>query len=73
MKLDKTNTGNDALVADISTAEVFFSYGMRCVGCPSRVGETIEQAARKHGADLDEMLEQLNACIAGANADSSDK
>ena len=63
MKLTKENTVNDALLADIATAEVFLSYGMRCVGCPSRVGETIEQAAMKHGADLNEMLKRLNDCV----------
>ena len=42
---------------------VFFEFGMHCLGCPISRGETVEQAAEAHGADLDEMLKKLNAFV----------
>ena len=32
---------------------VFFEFGMHCLGCPISRGETVEQAAEAHGADID--------------------
>lgn len=42
---------------------VFFEFGMHCLGCPISRGETVEQAAAAHEADLDDMLEKLNAFV----------
>lgn len=64
MKLNKNNTILDALNADEQTAGVFMSYGMHCIGCPSRSAETIEQAAQAHGVKVEEMLEKLNKILA---------
>jgi len=55
----------DMLIADVlkeneALAEVFFGFGMHCLGCPISHGENIEQAAASHGIDLDEMLAKLN-------------
>lgn len=44
---------------------VFFEFGMHCLGCPISRGETVEEAAAAHGADLDVMLEKLNAFVDG--------
>ena len=50
-------------------APVFFEFGMHCLGCPISRGETVEQAAAAHGADVNVMLARLNEVIAA----SSDK
>ena len=46
------------------TAELFFAIGMHCLGCPSARGESIEQACAVHGADVEDLLEKINAKIA---------
>jgi hybrid cluster-associated redox disulfide protein len=40
--------------------QILMSFGMGCVGCPSSQAETIEDAAKVHGLDLDALLEALN-------------
>jgi len=40
----------------------FFDLGMGCAGCPAARHETIENGARKHGFDeneIDEMIEEI--------------
>ena len=46
------------------TAELFFSIGMHCLGCPASRGETIEEACMVHGADADALVADLNKAIA---------
>ena len=38
------------------TKEDFEAMGMHCISCPSSARETIEQACRVHGVDLDAMI-----------------
>jgi len=40
--------------------EILMSFGMGCVGCPSSQAETVEEAVRVHGINLDELLVALN-------------
>ena len=40
--------------------EVLMSFGMGCIGCPSAQAETIEDAAKVHGLNLESLLEALN-------------
>jgi len=61
MEINKDMTISSVLTAVPSSAEVFLSYGMHCLGCPGAKSETVEFAAIKHGANLDEMLAKLNA------------
>jgi len=41
-------------------ANILLASGMHCVGCPSAQSETIEEACKVHGIDIDEMLKKLN-------------
>ena len=41
--------------------EIFFSFGMHCLGCPVSRGESIEAASAAHGIDADELVKALNA------------
>ena len=40
--------------------EILMSFGMGCIGCPSAQAESIEDAAKVHGLNLDDLLEALN-------------
>ena len=59
-KITKDSVIGEVLDADQSKAKFSIEIGMHCLGCPHSRGETIEQACRVHGADLDALLEKLN-------------
>ena len=55
----------DTIVYDImlnapETAPLFQRIGMHCLGCPSSLGETVEEACWVHGIDVDKLLELVN-------------
>ena len=56
----KDMTIGEMLRMNPEVAPVLMSPGMRCVGCPSAQGETLEEAAMVHGMDIDELLAALN-------------
>lgn len=48
------------------TMEVFFKYGLHCVGCSGASFETIEEGATVHGMDkkdVENLLKELNESI----------
>lgn len=55
----------DILDLDRDTAPFFLDMGMHCLGCPSARGETLEQACAVHGVDASELVEKINAHLAG--------
>ena len=61
MKFTKDTTIGEALRIDRRAAIVFNNMGMHCIGCPMSSMETIEQASRGHGVDVDKIVEELNA------------
>ena len=40
--------------------QILMSFGMGCVGCPSSQSESIEDASKVHGLNLEELLDALN-------------
>ncbi|MBS4031446.1 MAG: DUF1858 domain-containing protein [Clostridiales bacterium] len=42
------------------TAKVFMGLGIHCLGCPSATGESVHEAALKHGQDPADLLRRLN-------------
>lgn len=44
------------------TIQTLMLIGMGCIGCPSSLMETVEQAAWVHGIDPDMLVEKLNEC-----------
>ncbi len=63
MTVSKTSIIGDVLDMHPETAEIFFSIGMHCLGCPASRGETIEEACAVHGADADALVNELNEAI----------
>jgi hydroxylamine reductase len=57
-----TNIG-DLVLFHPETAELLFSIGLHCIGCPSSGVETVSDAAEAHGLDVVELVSQLNAII----------
>jgi len=54
----------DILKLDRETAPVFFKHGLHCIGCPSASGESLEDACKIHGIDVDSLLGELNDFMA---------
>lgn len=50
----------EALQADPRARDVFAAYGMACIGCMGVSMETIEDGAKMHGLDPEEVLADLN-------------
>ena len=63
-EITKDMTIGEVLSQDRSTAPIFFSFGMHCLGCPSATGESLEQACMVHGINPDELVHQLNEHLA---------
>ena len=54
---------SDILQAYPHTVQVFRSFGLGCLGCPSSTGEPLQQAAAIHGLQVEELVEALNCSI----------
>ncbi len=63
MEITKNSIIGDVLDKYPETAELFFSIGMHCLGCPASRGESIEEACQVHGADADALVASLNNAI----------
>ena len=58
----------ETLIGDLvlfhpETADLLFSIGLHCLGCPSSGIETVSEAAEVHGLDADELVSRLNVII----------
>ena len=62
-KITKEMIIADIIKVDENLIPVLLNAGMHCVGCPSSLGETLEEAAEVHGIDADELCDLLNEFI----------
>ena len=46
---------------DPEVAPVFMSFGMHCLYCPHASAESLAEASRVHGIDVNELVKALNA------------
>ncbi len=61
MRVTKETVMGDMLAHDMGVAVVLMEAGMHCVGCPSSIGESLEEACFVHGLDVNELVEKINA------------
>jgi len=59
-KITENTTIFEALEINPKAGEILMAHGMHCLGCALAHGETVGEAAQVHGADLEQMLNQLN-------------
>lgn len=64
MEITKETTMGEMLEYDMGIGAVLMQSGMHCVGCPSSIGESLEEACMVHGLDADEVLESINDYLA---------
>ncbi len=61
--ITKDMTIKEIIDIDIELAEIFFSFGMFCIGCEMSAGESVADAALGHGVDADELIKALNIAL----------
>ena len=64
MQVTKDMTMGEMLNLDGGIAYILMQSGMHCVGCPSSIGETLEEACMVHGLECDTILTQINEYLA---------
>ncbi len=64
MEITKQTTMGDMLAYDQGIAYVLMQSGMHCVGCPSSIGESLEQACMVHRLDSDQVLQSITEYLA---------
>ena len=58
--ITKDMTIGEVVRMEENAPEILMSFGMGCIGCPSAQAESIEDAAKVHGLNLETLLEALN-------------
>ena len=64
MEITKKTTMGEMLEYDRGIAYVLMQSGMHCVGCPSSIHETLEEACIVHGLDPDEVMKSIQEFLA---------
>ena len=59
MEITTATTMGEMLEYDMGIAYVLMQCGMHCVGCPSSIGESLEEACIVHGLDADAVMAQI--------------
>ena len=59
MQITKQTTMGEMLAYDRGIAMVLMQAGMHCIGCPSSIGESLEEACMVHGINCDEVLANI--------------
>ena len=59
MQITKQTTMGEMLTYDRGIAMVLMQAGMHCIGCPSAIHESLEEACMVHGIDCDEVLANI--------------
>ncbi|MBR1456270.1 MAG: DUF1858 domain-containing protein [Oscillospiraceae bacterium] len=65
MEITKETTMGQMLEYDMGIAYVLMQCGMHCVGCPSSIAESLEEACAVHGLDPDAVMAEIEAYLSG--------
>jgi hybrid cluster-associated redox disulfide protein len=63
-EITENTTMGEMLQYDMGIAYVLMQAGMYCVGCPSSVSETLEEACEVHGLDAGKVLNSIKEYLA---------
>ena len=69
MEITKEMTMGEILGVDPSIAYVLMECGMHCVGCPSSIGESLEEACAVHGLDPEDVLASIQEYLDSREAE----
>ena len=60
VNITKEMTMGELLSIDRGVAVVLMNAGMHCIGCPSSIGESLEEACMVHGIEVSTSILQTN-------------
>ena len=60
MKISKDMIIGQILEMDPNMAGILMAGGMHCIGCPSSIGESLEEACMVHGLDVNVVLADIH-------------
>ena len=60
VNITKEMTMGEVLSIDRGVAVVLMNAGMHCIGCPSSIGESLEEACMVHGIEVYELFMIIN-------------
>ena len=63
-QVSKDMTIGEVLAMNPEVAPILMEIGMHCIGCPSSIGESLEEACMVHGIEVDELLKNINEYFA---------
>ncbi len=66
-KINKDMTLGEIVAKHPQAARVMLSYGLHCIGCHVATWETLEQGAKAHGLNdeqVQQMVDEINKTIA---------
>ncbi len=64
MEITKATTMGEMLEFQPGIAYILMQAGMHCVGCPSSIHESLEEACAVHGLDVDHVLSMIQEYLA---------
>ena len=64
VNITKEMTMGELLSIDRGVAVVLMNAGMHCIGCPSSIGESLEEACMVHGIEVEGLLKNINEYFA---------
>ena len=64
MEITKQTTMGEMLDYDRGIGYILMQCGMHCVGCPSSIHESLEDACAVHGMNVDEVLAAIQKYLA---------
>jgi len=59
-KITKKMSFSEIIKKHPEATEILMEKGMHCIGCPMAQMETLEQGAKAHGLNPDEIVKELN-------------
>jgi len=59
-KITENMTIMEVMNMDREVASIFMKFGLHCLGCPGATMESIADAGRVHGIDVDKLVAELN-------------
>lgn len=71
MQITKATTIGQMLDYDGGIAYILMQSGMHCVGCPSSIHESLEEACAVHGLDANEVLQSIQPYVSAKTAEKA--
>ena len=69
MEITVQTTMGEMLEYDMGIAYILMQCGMHCVGCPSSIGESLEEACAVHGLDPEDVLASIQEYLDSREAE----